>query len=158
MNEVMIQMVEKPNVISEKSVTSLEEAIDVCLTQISNLSQEAAIVINFNEDFIPLNFCLVGLGTPKGAPCRPADFYKSAILSNARYTIAAHNHPYPSSLAPSRADITLCKDLVISGYHLGITLMDFLICQGETYMSFKDSCPEFLDIEKLLNESSPESK
>ncbi len=150
MNEVMIQMVEKPSLLSETPVNSKEEAIEVCLKQISNLTQECMIVINFDTELIPLNMCMVGLGSPWSAPARPADVFKSAILSNARYVIVAHNHPYPGSLKPSGADLESCMDIALCGYHLGIMLWDCIICQGESYMSFQDCFPEYINVEKIL--------
>ena len=151
MNEVRIKLVEKQSILSDKPVETREEAIDLCLKEISDLSQEAVIAINFDWSLKPINFCVVALGTPQRTICRPADFWKSAILSNARYTICAHNHPFPGDLTPSKADLEISKDLAISGYHLGIMLWDFLITQGETYMSFQDGFPEHINIEKITD-------
>lgn len=150
MNEVMIQMVEKPSVISETPVKSKEEAIDICMAQISSLSQETLIVINFDSSLAPINMCTVGIGTPSRCSGVPSDVFKSAILSNAKYIVVAHNHPYPGTLQPSLADLELSEDLAISGYHLGIMVWDFLICQGHDYMSFQDCRPEFINVEKIL--------
>lgn len=157
MKEVMIQMVEKPEVLSEKPVETIDEAIDICLGKISKLSQEAVIVINFDWSRKPINYCLVALGTPQKTVCRPADIWKSSVLSNARYAIVAHNHPYPGTLDPSKSDFDLCRDLAISGYHLGIGLWDFLICQGENYISFQDLFPEHVNILKILEEINGQS-
>ena len=150
MNEVIIQMVEKPQFMSTTSVETREEAIKICLKQISNLSQEAVIAINFDAKFVPINWCLISLGTPDRAICRPADFWKSAILSNAKYTICAHNHPVPGDIAPSSADLDIAKDLAIAGWHIGIVLWDFLIAQGDRYMSFIDNCPEYVNVNIIL--------
>lgn len=152
MNEVMIQMVEKPSLISETPVNTKKEAIDICLKQISRLSQEHLIVINFDSDLVPLNMCLVGIGSAWSCSGAPADVFKSAILSNARYIIVAHNHPYPGSLAPSMSDLIMSRDLAICGHKLGIMLWDCLICQGDKYISFQDQYPEYINIDKIYGE------
>lgn len=153
MNEVTIRMVEKPEVLSEKQVTTKEEAIDICIKQISDLSQEAVVVVNFDSTLIPLNYCIVSIGTPQNAICRPADVWKSAVLSNARYSIVIHNHPYPGDIVPTKEDVEMSMDLAVTGYKMGIMLWDFLICQGDMYMSFQNSCPEYINVEKILGEN-----
>ena len=156
MNEVMIKMVENPEFLSDVAVNSREEAINLCLDKISDLTQEAVLAINFDAEFVPINCCLVSMGTVDQSICRPADFWKSAILSNAKYTICAHNHPVPGSLNPSPSDLKLSRDLAMAGWHIGITLLDFLIVQDSTYVSFMDSCPEYVNMRLIMGEDNDE--
>ena len=153
MKEVIIQMADNPDVIGKKPSTSKEEAMEFCLKQISDIPNEVIAAFNADSDIYLMSKNIIVNGTADSPLCRTTDFWKPAVLSNASYMIVAHHYPDSERLIPTESDLRLCRELAVSGYHLGIMLWDYLIYHGDKYISFQDEYSEYINLEKILGEN-----
>lgn len=76
-------------------------------------------------------------GSTDGTVVDPKMIFQSALLTNARGIILAHNHP-SGNLKPSEADRKLTRQLQEAGKVLEIAVLDHLIITSENYYSFAD--------------------
>lgn len=72
----------------------------------------------------------VAKGTLNGVEVHPREVFKSAMLTNARAMIIAHNHP-SGDPTPSRQDIELTTRLVDVGKMLGVPILDHVILAAD---------------------------
>ncbi|WP_052461632.1 JAB domain-containing protein [Sporosarcina koreensis] len=76
-------------------------------------------------------------GTLNTSIVHPRELYRMALKYNAASIIIAHNHP-SSDLNPSSEDIEVTRRLRDVGEIMGIELLDHLIVNGTSFLSFKD--------------------
>ena len=63
--------------------------------------------------------------------------FREALRAGAEEMIVAHNHP-SGNLTPSRADITVTRELKDLGARLGVELLDHIILTDESFYSFAE--------------------
>jgi DNA repair protein RadC len=61
----------------------------------------------------------------------PRDVFRHAVAANASAMVLAHNHP-SGDPSPSKADITVTRDLVRAGQLLRIDVLDHIILGRRT--------------------------
>jgi len=61
----------------------------------------------------------------------PRDVFRHAVFANASAMVLAHNHP-SGDPTPSKADITVTRDLVRAGQLLKIEVLDHIILGRRT--------------------------
>jgi DNA repair protein RadC len=82
-------------------------------------------------------------GTLDAAIVHPRDVFRHAVVANASAVILVHNHP-SGDPTPSKADITVTRDLVRAGQLLKIEVLDHVILGQRTtdrerdYFSLKE--------------------
>ena len=82
-------------------------------------------------------------GTLDAAIVHPRDVFRHAMTANASAVVLVHNHPSGDS-TPSKADITVTRDLIRAGRLLKIEVLDHLILGRKTdererdYFSLKE--------------------
>ncbi|MBT6449482.1 MAG: hypothetical protein HOK62_02030, partial [Verrucomicrobiales bacterium] len=82
-------------------------------------------------------------GTLDAAIVHPRDVFRHAVAANASAVILVHNHP-SGDPTPSKADITVTRDLVRAGQLLKIEVLDHVILGQRTtdrerdYFSLKE--------------------
>ena len=79
----------------------------------------------------------LGIGGVDSCVCNNQKLYQTAILSNCKGVIIAHNHP-SGNLKPSEADIKLTKEVQEALKFFRITLLDHLILTENDYVSLAD--------------------
>ena len=83
-------------------------------------------------------------GTLDAAIVHPRDVFRHAVVANASAMVLAHNHP-SGDPTPSKADITVTRDLVRAGQLLKIEVLDHIILGRRT-----DERPrEFVSMKEL---------
>ena len=70
-------------------------------------------------------------GTLDAAIVHPRDVFRHAVVANASAMVVAHNHP-SGDPTPSKADITVTRDLVRAGQLIKIDVLDHIILGRRT--------------------------
>ncbi|EHF6373091.1 DNA repair protein RadC, partial [Listeria monocytogenes] len=81
-----------------------EEAATIFQEKIGNLAREYLAIICLDIDKKALNYSEISIGKIDKVEVDYSSIFKTALLSNAKYLIVAHNHP-SSDLKPSVDDI-----------------------------------------------------
>jgi DNA repair protein RadC len=80
---------------------------------------------------------IISIGTLDNAFVEPRDVYQAALMNNAKFIIAWHNHP-SGDPQPSQSDVSLTKLLKYAGDVLKIKLLDHIIIGDEKFVSLKE--------------------
>lgn len=100
------------------------------------LDQEHLRVLMINTRNQVLGAAEVYKGNVSSAVVRPAEVFRDAVRQNAPSIIVVHNHP-SGDPAPSTDDVSLTRQLIEAGSHLGIELLDHVIIGDRRYASLK---------------------
>ena len=79
---------------------------------------------------------ILSTGTIEASISNPRDMFRVAILAQASFVVAFHNHP-SGDPSPSVADRLMTQRLRQAGELVGITLMDHIILGGTEFFSFR---------------------
>lgn len=129
LNEVRIRLAEGDVLYNTSPIQTSEDAAEMLKQLMVDADREYLYVVNLDTKGCPINYSLVSVGTINGAMCRPADVFKSAILSNASSIVMLHNHP-SGDPTPSDIDVTMTEQLVEAGKLIGIHMIDHVIVGG----------------------------
>lgn len=100
--------------------------------------QEHLLCASINGANEVLNIRVVSIGLVDRSPAHPREVFADALMDRASAIIIAHNHPV-GSLEPSAADIEITKKLKAAGAVVGISLLDHIIFNRNTYFSFLEA-------------------
>lgn len=140
LNVVSVRLVNDAPIISDRKISTPEDAIDLLGKYLCDMDREVVCVINLKTDGTPINCSFVSIGALNFSIVEPREIFKASILSNAHSIILLHNHP-SGALNPSYDDIRVtgriekCCDL------LGFNFRDHIIV-GTTigkYFSFREN-------------------
>ena len=108
-------------------ITTPHDVARVCSELLDGYDREVflAIALSTSSRIIGAHVCHIG--TVDASVASPREVYRFALLCNARSILVAHNHP-SGNLEPSRADVTVSKQLRHAGESLGIPLVDSIVC------------------------------
>lgn len=81
-----------------------------------------------------IGMSVLSIGDLSGAYASTRDAFKHALLANAAAIVLAHNHP-SGNPEPSRADISVTREMVEAGEVMGIPIHDHLIFAEGAYTS-----------------------
>ncbi|MGB7084163.1 MAG: DNA repair protein RadC [Phormidesmis sp.] len=81
---------------------------------------------------------VISIGTATETLAHPREIFREVIKRGATRMIVAHNHP-SGSLAPSREDIVLTRQLLKGAHLLGIPLLDHLILGNGDWASIRQA-------------------
>lgn len=126
LNIVRVRVVPGLRLMSEKPITSPEEAVDFLTCQFKDLDREMFMILNLTTDMKVINLDICSVGTLNYACVHPREVFKCSLLSNSSSCLLIHNHP-SGSLVPSQPDIDVSNRLASAGRLLGIEVMDSLI-------------------------------
>lgn len=93
-------------------------------------------IIGLNLDNYILNIELVSLGNLPDSDIEPMDFYRFAVIKNARKIIAVHNNS-ASVMKPSETIKDITDRLIQVGTILNVKLEDHLVINTSNYLSFR---------------------
>ena len=137
LEQVSIRLVKDAVFYSDTPINSPRMVAEVMGKCVGDMDREVMCVINVNVKCIPINFCIVSMGTIDQCIGSPKDLFKAAILSNATGIILLHNHP-SNELTPSEEDIKLTRRMEQACQLMDIDLLDHIIIgtDGCSYFSF----------------------
>lgn len=124
-------------------ISGPECAATILMKLIGKEDREHLAVLMLNGAHQVVSANIVSIGTVNFAPVHPREFFKAAILQNAKAVICGHNHP-SGDLTPSTEDKMVASMLNRAGQLLQIPLLDFLIVSESRFLSFgEDRLMEF---------------
>ena len=97
--------------------------------------QEQAIVLYLNRSNNTVGVQALSKGGIAGTVVDGKIIFTMALQTGASSIILAHNHP-SSNLQPSTSDIKLTNDLKYFGKMINISIIDHLIVNKESFLSF----------------------
>jgi DNA repair protein RadC len=113
------------------------ETVCSYLRTVANQDRESFYALHLDAKMRVIGVEEVGRGTVASVDIRPADIFKSALLTNAHSLIVAHNHPSGSS-DPSEADFAMTRAIVNAGKLLGIPIRDHVVVGSEGCHSMRE--------------------
>lgn len=102
------------------------DAARLCAELLDGYDREVflAVALSTASRVIGAHVCHVG--TVDASVASPREVFRFCLLCNARSVLVAHNHP-SGNLEPSRADVSVSKQLKAAGEALGLSLVDSLV-------------------------------
>lgn len=114
------------------------EAVRRLLDDISNLAQEAVVVLTLNQKYRLIDRHLVTLGIANASLCHPREVFRPAIMDGASAVIVGHNHP-SGDPTPSSEDCASARQLVESGKVIGIQVLDSIVIGRPGFSSLREA-------------------
>jgi DNA repair protein RadC len=108
-----------------------------CCLKIGNLQHEVFGVIFLNSQHQLISFEEMFRGTLTQTSVYPREIVKAALQHNAAAVIFTHNHP-SGSLAPSRADELLTRELKTALTLIDVRVLDHIIVSGDRSLSMAE--------------------
>jgi DNA repair protein RadC len=101
----------------------------------SVLSKEHFICVTLNGGHEVLKIRVASVGTINRTLVHPREIFSEALIENASAMIVCHNHP-SGTCDPSEEDIETTQTLIAASQIVGITLLDHIILDRDSYFSF----------------------
>lgn len=144
---VQIELVKK-NQINLKEfpevIDSLELAINIFIEQIGRSNIEIVALICMESNGKILNYSNIAMGNNEKVKISLSQLFKTALLSNAKKIMVAHNHP-SGALSITESDVKLTKNIAIISNLLGIELIDSIIVNKDgKYISIRENIKELI--------------
>lgn len=98
-------------------------------------SKEHFLVITLNGGHNINKIHVVSVGTLNRTVIHPREVFRDAIVENAAAIILCHNHP-SGNVQPSDDDIETTNNLVNASKIIGISVLDHIIIEKDSYFSF----------------------
>ena len=102
------------------------DAARVCCELLEGYDREVFLAVALSTASRVIGAHVCHIGTIDSSVASPREVFRFALLSNARSVLVAHNHP-SGNLEPSRADVTVSKQISAAGQSIGIPLADSLV-------------------------------
>lgn len=101
----------------------------------SVLSKEHFICVTLNGGHEIMQIRVASVGTINRTLVHPREIFSEALVENAAALIVCHNHP-SGSCEPSREDVETTQTLIEASHIIGISLLDHIILDRDSYFSF----------------------
>jgi DNA repair protein RadC len=118
-------------------VNSWDKLIDYCAAQIAHGQVEEFHILFLDRKNTLIKHERQQRGTVDHTPVYTREVLKRALDLGASALILVHNHP-SGDPSPSKADITVTKDIVKAAQPLGVTVHDHLIIGRGRHTSLRD--------------------
>ena len=102
-----------------------------------HLTYEEVRVLSLDSKSNYLSSKVITVGLQDRSLLSPREVFSYALKQGAAQIIVMHNHP-SGDPTPSRNDVEVAQELVISGNIIGIRLTDFIIIGDGVYLSFRE--------------------
>jgi len=133
---VSVRLVKETPMLSDVPVNTASAAIRLVGELLSDMDREMICIINVTAKLIPINYCIVSMGTLSESYTTAREVFKASILSNAKGVIMLHNHP-SGDVEPSEADYKITDHIIKAGELLDVKVFDHIIVSGEKYYSMQ---------------------
>jgi DNA repair protein radc len=97
--------------------------------------REHFVCVTLNGGHEILNIRVASVGTLNRTLVHPREVFSEALIEHASAVIVCHNHP-AGSCTPSQEDIETTQILIAASHIIGITLLDHIILDRDSYFSF----------------------
>lgn len=126
----------KTQLLGRPALTSWPALIDYCAAAMARSRTEEFRVLFLDRKNVLIADEVQSAGTVDHTPVYPREIVKRALEHEATALILVHNHP-SGDPTPSRADITMTRDVVDAAKALHITVHDHVIVGRSGHISFK---------------------
>lgn len=134
---VCVRLCEDRSLYSARPISCPEDLVSLLRSEMETYDREHLLLVCLNNRSQPINVSTVAIGGLSGATFEVANIYKTALLSNAKYIILAHNHP-SGDPSPSEDDFNATRKIREAGELLGIRLLDHIVVGNGNYYSFAE--------------------
>lgn len=142
--DVRLRLCQAKPLYSAEPVSTPEKAVELIALSMADLDREYCIVLNLDSGNRPINYHVVSVGGVNQTQVSMQNVFKAALLSNAAYIIAIHNH-VGGSMEPSSEDISVTRRMVEAGRLLDVPVIDHIIIAGDSpdrCVSLRQNRPE----------------
>lgn len=126
----------RERVLDQPILGSWDALLDYCMATMGHLETEHFRILFLNQKNRLITDEVMQRGTVDQAPVYPREIASRALELKASAIIMVHNHP-SGDPRPSRADVTMTKQVREALQPLCITLHDHIIVSSSGYCSFK---------------------
>lgn len=105
------------------------------LKNYSVMSKEHFICVTLNGGHEIIQIRVASIGTINKTLVHPREIFSEALIENAAAMIVAHNHP-SGTCEPSEEDVRTTQTLISASRIIGISLLDHIILDRDSYFSF----------------------
>jgi DNA repair protein RadC len=126
----------RTQLLGRPALTSWPALIDYCAAAMARSQTEEFRVLFLDRKNVLVADEVQSSGTVDHTPVYPREIVKRALEHGATALILVHNHP-SGDPTPSRADITMTRDVVEAARALHITVHDHVIVGRSGHVSFK---------------------
>lgn len=99
------------------------------------MTKEHFLCITLNGGHEIMQIKVVSVGTLTRTLVHPREIFSEALVQNAAAIIVCHNHP-SGNCNPSEEDILTTEGLIVASEIIGISLLDHIIIDRDSYFSF----------------------
>ena len=121
---------ERPQMLSTRDV------VEYLKPRYAGFAVERFGVMLLDQKYRVIRSEILSTGTIEASISNPRDLFRVAILAQASFVVAFHNHP-SGDPSPSVHDRLMTRRMRIAGEMLGIPLTDHIILGGTGHYSFK---------------------
>lgn len=132
---VCVRLCEDRSLYSACPISCPDDLVGLLISEMETYDREHVMLVCLNNRNQPINVSTVAIGGLSGATFEVASVYKTALLSNAKCIMLAHNHP-SGDPSPSAEDFSVTKKIKEAGELLGIRLLDHIVVGNGNYYSF----------------------
>jgi len=126
----------RTQILGKPALTSWAALIDYCAAAMARSQREEFRVLFLDRRNVLIADEVQSTGTIDHTPVYPREIVKRALELGATAIILVHNHP-SGDPAPSRADISMTRDVVDAAKGLGIVVHDHVIVGRKGHASLK---------------------
>lgn len=126
----------KTRVLGRPALASWSALIDYCAAAMARAQKEEFRVLFLDRKNVLIADEVLSTGTIDHTPVYPREIVKRALELAATAIILVHNHP-SGDPTPSKADITMTRDVADAAKALGIVVHDHVIVGRSGHISFK---------------------
>lgn len=134
---VCVRLCEDRSLYSTCPISCPEDVVGLLRSEMETYDREHVLLVCLNNRNQPINVSTVAIGGLSCATFEVASIYKTALLSNAKCIMIAHNHP-SGDPSPSGEDFDVTRKVREAGELLGIMLLDHIIVGNGNYYSFAE--------------------
>lgn len=141
---VRLRLCQAKPLYSPEPVSTPDQAVELMALSMRDLDREHCMALNLDSGNRPINYNVVSIGDVNQTQVPMQNLFKAALLSNAAYIIALHNH-IGGSLKPSAEDIRVTRRMVEAGRLMNIPIIDHIIIAGDSpdrCVSIRQCMPE----------------
>jgi DNA repair protein RadC len=134
--EAAARRLAKTRVLGRPALASWAALIDYCAATMARAQKEEFRVLFLDRKNVLIADEVQSTGTVDHTPVYPREIVKRALDHAATALILVHNHP-SGDPTPSKADITMTRDVADAAKALGIVVHDHVIVGRSGHVSFK---------------------
>jgi DNA repair protein RadC len=134
--EAAARRLAKTRVLGRPALASWAALLDYCAAAMARSQKEEFRILFLDRKNTLIADEVQSTGTVDHTPVYPREIVKRALEHAATAVILVHNHP-SGDPTPSKADITMTRDVVDAAKTLGIVVHDHLIIGRSGHVSFK---------------------